>query len=82
LLDDQFFYKRKSKNDKSRIKNYLSTLLTILVYGGVMYGTYIYYGLKITDNWIIESNIGTLSILLIIDDNLVLTFASSPFFFL
>jgi len=47
-----------------------------------MYGTYIYYGLKITDNWIIESNIGTLSILLIIDDNLVLTFASSPFFFL
>jgi len=45
-----------------------------------MYGTYIYYDLKITDNWIIESNIGTLSILLIIDDNLVLTF-TSPFFF-
>jgi len=41
-----------------------------------MYGTYIYYGLKIIDNWTIESNIGILSILLIIDDNLVLTFAS------
>jgi len=44
-----------------------------------MYGTYIYYGFKITDNWIthIESKIGTLSILLIIDidDILVLTFA-------
>jgi len=42
-----------------------------------MYGTYVYYGLKITDNWIIESKIGTLSILLIIDidDILVLTFA-------
>ncbi|KYM86213.1 Lipase maturation factor 2 [Atta colombica] len=57
LLDDQFFYKRKSKNNKSRIRNYLSTLITILVYGGVMYGTYIYYGLKIIDNWTIESNI-------------------------
>jgi len=59
LLDDQFFYKRKSKNNKSRIRNYLSTLITILVYGGVMYGTYIYYGLKIIDNWTIESNIST-----------------------
>ncbi|KYN43556.1 Lipase maturation factor 2 [Trachymyrmex septentrionalis] len=57
LLDDQFFYKRKSKNNKSRIRNYLSTLITILVYGGVMYETYIYYGLKIIDNWTIESNI-------------------------
>ncbi|XP_011865259.1 PREDICTED: lipase maturation factor 2-like [Vollenhovia emeryi] len=57
LLDDQFFYKRKSKNDKSRVKNYLSTLITVLVYGGVIYGTYFFYGLKITDNWTIESNI-------------------------
>ncbi|KYN16356.1 PREDICTED: lipase maturation factor 2-like [Trachymyrmex cornetzi] len=57
LLDDQFFYKRKSKNNQSRIRNYLSILITILVYGGVMYGTYIYYGLKIMDNWTIESNI-------------------------
>ncbi|XP_012527431.1 lipase maturation factor 2 [Monomorium pharaonis] len=57
LLDDQFFYKRKSKNDKSRIKNYLSILLTVLVYGGVIYGTYIYYDLRLTDNWTIESNI-------------------------
>ncbi|XP_018403720.1 PREDICTED: lipase maturation factor 2-like [Cyphomyrmex costatus] len=57
LLDDQFFYKRKSKNNKSHIKNYLSTLITILVYGGIMYGAYIYYGLKIMDNWTIESNI-------------------------
>ncbi|KYQ50071.1 Lipase maturation factor 2 [Trachymyrmex zeteki] len=57
LLDDQFFSKRKSKNNKSRIRNYLSTLITILIYGGVMYGTYIYYDLKIMDNWTIESNI-------------------------
>ncbi|KAL6268444.1 hypothetical protein P5V15_001579 [Pogonomyrmex californicus] len=57
LLDDQFFYKRKSKNDKSRVMNYLSSLMNILVYGGVIYGTCIYYGLKITDNWTIQSNI-------------------------
>ncbi|KAL0116070.1 hypothetical protein PUN28_011138 [Cardiocondyla obscurior] len=57
LLDDQFFYKRKSKGDKSRIKNYLSTLTTISVYGVILYGTYVFYGLKLTDNWTIESNI-------------------------
>ncbi|XP_050457179.1 lipase maturation factor 2-like [Cataglyphis hispanica] len=57
LLDDQFFYKRKSKNDKSRIINYLSTLISVLVYGGVIYGTYIYYNLRITDNWTIQSDI-------------------------
>ncbi|XP_020283346.1 lipase maturation factor 2-like [Pseudomyrmex gracilis] len=58
LLDDQFFYKRKSKIDtKSRVLNHLSTLVNILVYGGVLYGTYIYYDLKLTENWTIESNI-------------------------
>ncbi|XP_029157826.1 lipase maturation factor 2-like [Nylanderia fulva] len=57
LLDDQFFYKRKFKNDKSRIINYLKTLITILIYGKVIYGTYIYYNLRITDNWTIQSNI-------------------------
>lgn len=57
LLDDQFFYKRKSKNDKSRIRNYLSQLITVLIYAGLIYGTYIYYGLKIMDNWTIQSNI-------------------------
>lgn len=59
LLDDQFFYKRKSKNDKSRIKNYLSILITLLIYGRIVYGAYVYYGLKITDNWTIESDIST-----------------------
>ncbi|XP_011689704.1 PREDICTED: lipase maturation factor 2-like isoform X1 [Wasmannia auropunctata] len=57
LLDDQFFYKRKSKNDKSHVKNYVSALATILVYGVIIYGTCVLYGLKITDNWTIESNI-------------------------
>lgn len=57
LLDDQFFYKRKSKNDKPHISNYFKTLITILIYGTVIYGTYIYYNLRITDNWTIQSDI-------------------------
>lgn len=57
LLDDQFFYKRKSKNDASRTMNYFSTVLSILVYVGVIYGTCVYYNLKIVNNWTIQSNI-------------------------
>ncbi|XP_032666182.1 lipase maturation factor 2-like [Odontomachus brunneus] len=60
LLNDQFFYKRRSRSDMSRIMSNLTTesaVLTVLVYGGLMYGTYIYYNLRITNNWTIESNI-------------------------
>ncbi|XP_024893963.1 lipase maturation factor 2-like [Temnothorax curvispinosus] len=57
LLDDQFFYKQKSKDNESSIMNYFSTFVTIFIYGGVLYQAYIYYGLKITENWTIESNI-------------------------
>lgn len=59
LLDDQFFYKRRSKGNTSRAMDYLSTVLSILVYGGIMYGTYVYYNLKITNDWTIQSDIGT-----------------------
>lgn len=58
LLDDLFFYKRKSKVGASRTTNYLSTLICLLVYGAVVYGTYVYYNLKITDKWTIHSDIG------------------------
>lgn len=67
LLDDQFFYKRKSKNDTYRTINYLSTILTILIYGGVVYGTYSYFNLKITDKWTIQSDIGIYSYLINLD---------------
>jgi len=40
--------------------NYFSTLICILVYGGVIYGTHIYYNLKLTDNGTIQSDIGIL----------------------
>ncbi|XP_066594651.1 lipase maturation factor 2-like [Prorops nasuta] len=58
LLDDTFFYKKKSKNDDLKVVNYLSTIVCILVYGGILYGTCVYYNLKITDQWTIEAKIG------------------------
>ncbi|XP_076239809.1 lipase maturation factor 2 [Calliopsis andreniformis] len=57
LLDDQFFYKKKSKNVTYDAINYLSTILCVLVYMRILYGTYVYYDLRITDNWTIQSNI-------------------------
>lgn len=59
LLDDQFFYKRKSNNNFYNLVKYFSTILCILVYAGILYGTYVYYNLRITDNWTIQSDIGT-----------------------
>ncbi|XP_076297580.1 lipase maturation factor 2 [Lasioglossum baleicum] len=58
LLDDQFFYKKKPKNDSYSLVKYLSTTLCILIYAVILYETYIYYNLEITDNWTIQSNIG------------------------
>lgn len=57
LLDDQFFYKRKSKSTSFNFTKYLSTILCILVYAGIFYGTYVYYNLRISDNWTIQSDI-------------------------
>ncbi|XP_031845140.1 lipase maturation factor 2 isoform X2 [Nomia melanderi] len=56
LLDDQFFYKKKSRNDSYSFSKYLSTIVCILVYTGILYGMYVYYNLRI-DNWTIQSNI-------------------------
>ncbi|XP_076672338.1 lipase maturation factor 2 [Andrena cerasifolii] len=58
LLDDQFFYKRKSRNNSYNIVRHLSTVLCILVYTGVLYGTCVHYNVRITDNWTIQSDIG------------------------
>ncbi|XP_008550546.1 lipase maturation factor 2 [Microplitis demolitor] len=58
LLDDQFFYKKKSKHESSRWKNHLSTLVCILVYAAVVYGTIVFYRLRLLDNWTIQSEIG------------------------
>ncbi|XP_033224978.1 lipase maturation factor 2-like [Belonocnema kinseyi] len=58
LLDDQFFYKKKSKTGNSGILNYLTTIVCIAVYAAVLYGTYVYYNLKLDlDNWTIHSAI-------------------------
>ncbi|XP_076628349.1 lipase maturation factor 2 [Colletes latitarsis] len=57
LLDDQFFYKRKSNNSSNNFIKYLSTILCSLVYAAILYGTYVYYNLRLTDNWTIQSDI-------------------------
>lgn len=36
----------------------LSTVACIAVYAGILYGTYVYYNLKFTENWNITSKIG------------------------
>ncbi|XP_043273217.1 lipase maturation factor 2-like [Venturia canescens] len=58
LLDDQFFYKRKSKNESSAIWDYLSSVVCLAVYAAVVYGTYVMYNLKIREDWTIQSEIG------------------------
>ncbi|CAK9830486.1 Lipase maturation factor 2 [Anthophora retusa] len=57
LLDDQFFYKRKAKNNSYNLTKCFSTILCILVYSGILYTTYVYYNLRISDNWTIQSDI-------------------------
>ncbi|XP_011501020.1 PREDICTED: lipase maturation factor 2-like [Ceratosolen solmsi marchali] len=58
LLDDHFFYRKKSKAEKSRIFYYLSTIICIVLYTGIFYSTYVYYNLKFTKDWSISSQIG------------------------
>lgn len=58
LLDDQFFYKGRTKAGTSKIFNYLSILACIVVYLAILYGTHIYYNMKFAENWTIETKIG------------------------
>lgn len=58
LLDDHFFYRKKSRSENSKILGVLSTAACIAVYAGILYGTYVYYNLKFTENWNITSKIG------------------------
>lgn len=58
LLDDHFFYRKKSRNENSKILELFSTVTCIGVYAGILYGTYIYYNLRLTENWTITSKIG------------------------
>ncbi|XP_015121845.1 lipase maturation factor 2 [Diachasma alloeum] len=58
LLDDQFFYKKKSKKGASAITQILSTLVCITVYSAVIYGTIQIFNVKFADNWTITSEIG------------------------
>lgn len=58
LLDDQFFYKGRTKTGSSKILNYLSILACVVVYLGILYGTHIYYNMKFAENWTIHTKIG------------------------
>lgn len=55
LLDDQLFYKQRSQKNTSRIQDYLSVLITLVVYGSIIYGTIVHFGLKKTDDFAIKS---------------------------
>ncbi|XP_014210138.1 lipase maturation factor 2 [Copidosoma floridanum] len=58
LLDDQFFYHRKSKTESSQIWKYLTNLICLAVYGGILFGTYKLFNLELKDDWTISSKIG------------------------
>ncbi|XP_034944819.1 lipase maturation factor 2-like [Chelonus insularis] len=58
LLDDQFFYKKKSKNENSVFYNFLSILICICVYSGIIYGIIIFYKIRLLKNWTIHTEIG------------------------
>ncbi|KAK0163832.1 hypothetical protein PV328_002522 [Microctonus aethiopoides] len=58
LLDDQFFYTKKSKTDNSRLKNYMTTLVNLIIYSAVIFGTVVLYKMKVLENWTISSEIG------------------------
>lgn len=58
LLDDHFFYNKKSKNDNSTVKNYLSSFIACLAYSAIIYGTVVLYQIQIQDNWTLKTEIG------------------------
>ncbi|XP_017878453.1 lipase maturation factor 2-like [Ceratina calcarata] len=58
LLDDQFFYKKKARSDStSNSTKFLSTITCIAVYAAIVFATYVYYNLRITDTWTIQCDI-------------------------
>ncbi|CAL7934808.1 unnamed protein product [Xylocopa violacea] len=57
LLDDQFFYRKKSKTSSINFISCFSTALCILVYAGIFYATCTYYNLRLSDDWTIQSDI-------------------------
>lgn len=56
LLDDQFFYKKKSKNGTS-FTSVLSTLSCLVVFGAIAYSFVVLFKIRITDNLTITSEI-------------------------
>ncbi|XP_012286234.1 lipase maturation factor 2 [Orussus abietinus] len=58
LLDDQFFHKKTSKAANPALVDFVSTATCILVYGGIMYGTWVWYKLRVSDNRTIQADIG------------------------
>lgn len=56
LLDDRFFYKNV-KDKPSKTQKILSTLISFVVYGLILYGTIVLYSLKVKPGGAIESKI-------------------------
>lgn len=65
LLDDQFFYTKKSKTENTRLKNYMTTLVNLIIYSAVIFGTVVLYKMKILENWTISSEIGKIETILL-----------------
>lgn len=58
LLDDRFFYRKKSKIETSRVKSYLSTLVSLIIYSAVLAGTVVLCKIRFLENWTIATDIG------------------------
>jgi len=58
LLDDEFFYRRRLQKGQPNVwSGVISNLVNVIVYGGVLYATYIFFSIRITSSQVIESDI-------------------------
>ncbi|XP_014237440.1 lipase maturation factor 2-like [Trichogramma pretiosum] len=58
LLNDQFFYRKKFKNENSEMSRYFSIFTCIAICAAIIYGTVVFYNLKFTNEMTISSKIG------------------------
>ncbi|XP_069702878.1 lipase maturation factor 2-like isoform X1 [Periplaneta americana] len=58
LLDDEFFYRRRLQKGKSNAwSGIISKLVTLIVYGAVLYASYVFFSIRISPSQIIDSDV-------------------------
>ncbi|KAJ9576239.1 hypothetical protein L9F63_006901 [Diploptera punctata] len=58
LLDDEFFYRKKTQKGDNAMRILLGKILTAAIYGGVLYATYTLFSIRITPSYFIDCDVG------------------------